>query len=169
MAKLTDKMKMFCKEYIIDLNATQAAIRAGYSKSTANRIGSENLTKPDIQEEIQRLMSKRENKLEISAEYVLNNIIEIGERCMERIPVMVRDGKTWKQKEEYVENPETGKKEWVGVWEFKENGALKAQELLGKHLKLFVDQSEVKHTGEIKHTITKIDLDERIKKVDTYC
>jgi phage terminase small subunit len=46
--KLTDKQKRFCEEYLIDLNATQAAIRAGYSAKTAKSIGQENLTKPDI-------------------------------------------------------------------------------------------------------------------------
>jgi len=134
--KLTDKQAMFCKEYMIDLNATQAAIRAGYSEHTAAAIGAENLAKPYIHEELQRLMEKRSNKLELTAEYILNNIIEIGNRCMQRIPVMVRNGKEWEQKEEW----DNDKKEYVGVWEFKEGGALKAQELLGKHLKLFVDK-----------------------------
>ena len=46
---LTDKQEMFCREYLIDLNATQAAIRAGYSAKTANRTASENLSKPDTQ------------------------------------------------------------------------------------------------------------------------
>ena len=45
---LNDKQEMFCREYLVDLNATQAAIRAGYSDKTARKIGSENLTKPDI-------------------------------------------------------------------------------------------------------------------------
>lgn len=50
MTKLTAKQERFCREYIIDLNATRAAIRAGYSEKTANRIASENLSKLDIQE-----------------------------------------------------------------------------------------------------------------------
>ena len=45
---LTDKQEMFCREYLVDLNATQAAIRAGYSDKTARSVGNENLTKPDI-------------------------------------------------------------------------------------------------------------------------
>ncbi len=56
--KLTDKQKKFCEEYIVDLNATQAAIRAKYSPKTAQRIGSENLSKPLIDKEIQRLQAK---------------------------------------------------------------------------------------------------------------
>jgi phage terminase small subunit len=55
MSKLTDKQEMFCKEYLIDLNATQAAIRAGYSKKTANEQGSQNLVKLSIQKRIAEL------------------------------------------------------------------------------------------------------------------
>lgn len=58
--KLTDKQEKFCQEYLLDLNATQAAIRAGYSQETANRIGSENLSKLDIQNRLQEL--KKENR-----------------------------------------------------------------------------------------------------------
>jgi len=117
--KLTPKQSMFCKEYLIDLNATQSAIRAGYSKKTAGRIGQENLQKPVIQETIQESMDKRGEITGITAEYVLNNIKTIGEKC--------------------IEND-------------RETGALKAQELLGKHLKLFTDK--VEHSGDI--TVEKV-------------
>jgi len=50
MAKLTDKQKRFCEEYLVDFNATQAAVRAGYSESTSQQMGSENLSKPVIKE-----------------------------------------------------------------------------------------------------------------------
>lgn len=58
MGKLSDKMELFCNEYIIDFNATQAAIRAKYSKDTAKQIGSENLTKLDIKERISELINE---------------------------------------------------------------------------------------------------------------
>lgn len=77
--KLTDKQKMFCREYLIDLNATQAAMRAGYSKKTAGSISTENLQKPLIQAELARLMDKRAAKVEISAEYVLQTILDTVE------------------------------------------------------------------------------------------
>ncbi len=74
MTKLTAKQEAFCKEYLIDLNATQAAIRAGYSKNTAQEIGYENLTKPLIAKTIDKAMAKRSAKTEITAEWVLKGI-----------------------------------------------------------------------------------------------
>jgi phage terminase small subunit len=75
---LTDKQAMFCKEYLIDLNATQAAIRAGYSEATAQVIGSENLSKPIIQAEIQDLIKKRSERTEITSDMVLKELAKIG-------------------------------------------------------------------------------------------
>ena len=76
---LTDKQDMFCREYLIDLNATQAAIRAGYSAKTANRTASENLSKPDIQSRIAELKSQRNDLVGINATYVLNRLVEIDQ------------------------------------------------------------------------------------------
>jgi len=75
--KLTPKQEMFCQEYLIDLNATQSAIRAGYSKKTAKEISCENLTKPNIQERISELKANRSNSIALDAKYVLNRLIEI--------------------------------------------------------------------------------------------
>lgn len=72
---------MFCKEYLIDLNATQACIRAGYSEKTARSVGCENLTKPNIQKEIQRLKSIREKKIGLTAEKVLKDIERVREKA----------------------------------------------------------------------------------------
>ena len=74
--KLTDKQRIFVKEYLIDLNATQAAIRAGYSKDTAQQIGSENLTKPVISDAIAEAKAKREEKLDIDAQWVLKEAVD---------------------------------------------------------------------------------------------
>jgi len=68
---LKDKQLLFCIEYMVDLNATQAAIRAGYSKATAHSIGNENLIKPAIQNKISELKQKRSEKVEVSAESML--------------------------------------------------------------------------------------------------
>lgn len=62
---MTKKQKRFVEEYLIDLNATQAAIRAGYSPTTAKEIGCENLTKPNISEAIAKAMAERSLRLQI--------------------------------------------------------------------------------------------------------
>ncbi len=72
--KLTEKQKLFCKYYLISLNATDAAIKAGYSKKTAKDIGCENLAKPNIHNEIQKLIKERADKAGITAEEVLLNL-----------------------------------------------------------------------------------------------
>jgi len=75
---LTDKQKSFCEEYIVDLNATQAAIRAGYSKESARQIATENLSKPNIQNEIERLKRARSKRTQITADRVLEELATIG-------------------------------------------------------------------------------------------
>ncbi len=67
----SDKQRMFVQEYLIDLNATQAAIRAGYSEKTAKEIGCENLSKPNIQAAIQAAKEKRVKRLELSQDRTL--------------------------------------------------------------------------------------------------
>ena len=138
---------MFCHEYIVDLNATQAAIRAGYSAKTADVIGCENLVKPNIQQYIQKLMDKRSEKVNINANDILKSIIEVRERCMEKKPVMYKVDGEYVQESVAVMN-EDGKVTEHDVWKFDPSNALKANELLGKHLKLFTDK--VEHSGEIK-------------------
>jgi len=75
---LTAKQEMFAKEYIVDLNAAQAAIRAGYSERTAKQIGQENLTKPDLQQYIQDLMDERSKRVEITADMVMREYAKLG-------------------------------------------------------------------------------------------
>ncbi len=75
---LTDKQKLFCQEYLKDLNGTQAAIRAGYSAKTANRIGSENLSKLGIVDFLKKLMDQRSERCEITADMVLRELASIG-------------------------------------------------------------------------------------------
>ena len=76
--KMTPKMQKFVDEYLVDLNATQAAIRAGYSKKTAYSIGVSNLKKPEIQAALQKKQKKAAEKLEISRDRVLKELASIG-------------------------------------------------------------------------------------------
>lgn len=75
---LTAKQEQFCREYLIDLNATQAALRAGYSEKTSYSIGQENLKKPEIQDFIQKLMDDRSKRTEITADMVLKEYAKLG-------------------------------------------------------------------------------------------
>ena len=77
--KLTAKQELFCKEYTIDHNATQAAIRAGYSKKTSFSIGAENLTKPLIADRLKELGKDTAQKLEVSREMVLKMMLDIAQ------------------------------------------------------------------------------------------
>jgi len=123
MTKLTNKQEMFCREYLVDLNATQAAIRAGYSEKTAGAMGFENLKKPEIQEQIQILFDARAEKAELNSEWVLERLKKVADRCMQEEPVMSGGEPT-------------------GEYKFDSSGANKSLELIGKHLKLFTDKVE---------------------------
>jgi phage terminase small subunit len=129
MPKLTDKQEAFCQEYLIDLNATQAAIRAGYSEHTANVIGPENLAKPCIAEKIAELKAERSERVQVDADFVLQGLINVATRCMQEEEVMIRNA--------------DGSMIGSGEYKFEHSGANRAYELLGKHLKLFTDKSEL--------------------------
>lgn len=90
-SKLTDKQRRFVDEYLVDLNATQAAIRAGYSEKTAYSIGNENLSKPEIAEAIQAAQAERAKRTEITQDMVLRELAKIGFSDIRKI---VRWGKT---------------------------------------------------------------------------
>lgn len=137
---LTAKQQIFVDEYLIDLNATQAAIRAGYSAKTARQIGEENLSKPVIASAIQAAMDKRAERTEITADYVLQSIVSTMERCKQVEPVFNRKG-------EHVE-VETPDGEMAKAYTFNPMGVLKGAELLGKHLALFTEKHQISG-GEI--------------------
>lgn len=133
---LNAKQERFCEEYAVDLNGTQAAIRAGYSPKTAEQQACRLLRDARVQARIAELKAAQSQRLEITADQVLGNIMEISERCMQRAPVMVRRGR---QMVQLVDE------EGRNVWRFDSMGALKANELLGKHIKLFTERHE--HSG----------------------
>lgn len=86
---MTDKQRRFAEEYLVDLNATQAAIRAGYSDKTANRIASENLSKPDIQQYISARQAEARARVEVTQEEILLQLKKIGlsDVCLDDIKV----------------------------------------------------------------------------------
>lgn len=123
---INDKQKIFCEEYIIDFNATQAAIRAGYSKKTANEQAARLLANVSIQEYIKKLIDNRNKRTQITQDEVIADIIEVKNRCMQKVPVLTYD----KDEKDYVQvTDENGN----GVWKFDSQGANKALDMLMKH------------------------------------
>ena len=151
MANLTPKQQRFVEEYLIDLNATQAAIRAGYSEKTAYSVGHENLKKPEIQKAIQEAQSKRTEQTQIDSAYVLKRLIEIDQ--MDVLDIMDDDGnvkplrdwpKVWRQ---FVSNIETISMEDEAGWlkKIKWPDKVKNLELLGKHVSVGAFKDKIEH------------------------
>ncbi len=80
---LKAKQEKFCEEYMIDLNATQAAIRAGYSKKSAGTQGAENMQKPLILERISELKAATCARTRLTADFILNGLMEEAQYCSE--------------------------------------------------------------------------------------
>lgn len=134
VVKLTDKQKRFIEEYLIDLNATQAAIRAGYSKANADKIGSELLGKTRVKEALQEAQAERSSRVQITQDDVLRGLLEIismstGKQKVTETELSKVDGSIVPVDVEKVR--------------FEPNAANKALELLGKHLGIFRDKVEV--------------------------
>jgi phage terminase small subunit len=83
--KLTDKEEAFCREYLIDWNTTQAAIRAGYSKRTAATIGSENLRKPHIKAKIKAMTEEQSGRLALDADFVISRFMVLADFSIKKV------------------------------------------------------------------------------------
>ena len=144
---LTKKQKRFIDEYLIDLNATQAAIRAGYSPDTAQQIGSENLSKPVIRARLDKAIAERSKRTGVNADRVVMELAKIAfvnaEDVIDLDTATVKEGAL----------PEdTAAIQSVKLKTFGEDGLereikmadkLKALELLGKHLGMFTEKVNV--------------------------
>lgn len=146
MAKLTAKQNRFVEEYLIDLNATQAAIRAGYSPATAKEIGCENLTKPNISDEIAKAMAERSKRTGINQDRVLTELAKIGFANI----TDVIDPETAKIKEDAseedlacIQSIKIKPNEWGTEREVKMYDKKAALVDIGRHLGMFKDKVEV--------------------------
>lgn len=134
--KLNDKQVRFRDEYLIDLNATQAAIRAGYSERTAYSQGQRLLKNVEIAKAIDKAVGDRIERTEIDADYVIKTIVETIERCSQARPVYDKSGEPV-----MMETPDG---EIAPVYKYDATNVLKGAELLGRHLSMFTDK--VDHT-----------------------
>ena len=123
---LNEKQKQFCEEYIIDLNGTQAAIRAGYSAKTANEQAAQLLAKLSIQEYICELKNKRSERVKYSQDELMRDILEVKNRCLQANPVLDKEGNE------------------TGIWKFDSNGANKALDMLAKHVGFYETDNKQK-------------------------
>lgn len=133
IVKLTAKQKRFCDEYLIDCNATQAAIRAGYSERTAYSTGNENLKKPELKTYIEEQLEKMHNEKTADAQEVLEYLTAVmrGQHTEQTLQ-LVGEGV------QSIADIDVSAKE-----------RLKAAELLGKRYGLFTDKLEVDGVAKV--------------------
>lgn len=170
MKQLTPKEARFVQEYLVDLSAAQAAIRAGYSEHSARNCGYDVLHRPHVEAAIQEAMAARAKRTEISQDTVLRELLaiarsDIGElfdadgklRPLAEIPEQARRAiaaiETETRKD--VLDETAGEAEEVTTKKVKLWDKPKALELLGKHLKLWVDRIEVDATDKLAERLAK--------------
>lgn len=153
---LSAKQARFVEEYLLDLNATQAAIRAGYSAKTAASVGFENLRKPNIAAAIAAAQAARSKRTEITQDRVLAELAKIGFSDLRKVMTQggaLLDPQAWDDETagaigsiEVVTRPggfdEEGNREVEHVHKIKAWDKLSALEKIGKHLGMFTDRSD---------------------------
>ncbi|MGQ6015095.1 terminase small subunit [Serratia sp. IR-2025] len=153
---LTDKQEMFCREYLVDLNATQAAIRAGYSGKTAQEQSSRLLSNVMVQDRISVLKLERNEQVGVDAAYVLRRLTEIDQ--MDVLDVLLANGelkpvkdwpKVWRTTLSGMDVTEMAGDSAGLLKKIKWPDKVKNLELLGKHIDVQAFKEKVEHSGEI--------------------
>ena len=183
MGKLTDKQERFCQEYIIDLNATQAALRAGYSAKCINHQGPANLLKPIIQVEIQKLKAKRSERVQIEADSVVKELAKVAFSNIKNYLNIEDDEVYFKDFKDITDEHAAaiesvkvtkkiikGKKEnddiEIQAIQFKLHSKLNALEQLGKHLGIYEKDNDQSRPIPTTKTVTLEEMKERIREVE---
>jgi phage terminase small subunit len=153
---LTDKQEIFCREYLVDLNATQAAIRAGYSGKTAQEQSSRLLSNVMVQDRISVLKLERNEQVGVDAAYVLRRLTEIDQ--MDVLDVLLANGelkpvkdwpKVWRTTLSGMDVTEMAGDSAGLLKKIKWPDKVKNLELLGKHIDVQAFKEKVEHSGEI--------------------
>lgn len=143
---MTPKQQRFCDEYLIDLNATQAAIRAGYSEKTAYSIGNENLRKPEIKEYIEKRMAEKEKELIADQDEVMRYLTAVmrREKTESVVVTLNKETSTYVPDAEGKMRKQTVKEEVPQIVKIPSplRDSNKAAELLGRAYGLYTDRVE---------------------------
>ena len=138
--------KAFAQKYVeLGLNGTLAykSIHPKVSNTTASANAVRLLRSASIQAEIASIQAKICEKSDLTVASVINDLVEVKQRCLQRYPVMRGSGKDRRQVRELVVIPETGDEVLADVWQFDSMGANRSLELLGKHLGAFPNKVEL--------------------------
>jgi phage terminase small subunit len=190
MAKLTPKQKRFVEEYLIDLNATQAAIRADYSKKNADKIGHELLGKTRVSEAIKEAMDKRSQRTEITQDRVLQELAKVGFADIKNFlsfnTVLTTVGYDDKGERitDYAHVVQLKDSEQIdgavisevslkdGQLKFKLHDKMKALQDIGRHLGMFTDKVDIGNKDgkpfetNNQHNLSKLSVEE-LKKLES--
>lgn len=151
---MNKKQELFCLEYLKDFNATRAYKEVYWVKQkTAEVQGCKMLSNPKVSEYLKSKAEEKLKKADVTAERVIQSLVEVANRCMQKVPVMMK----WGIQAIEIIKDEDGNEQLAQVWKFDSAWANSALEKLGKYLKLFTDKVEL--SGEVITWIT-IKLDE---------
>ena len=157
MARMTDKQQRFCDEYLIDLNGTKAAIRAGYSEKTARQMAAENLSKPVIKEYIEKRMAEKEDALIAKQDEVMKYLTAVMRRELSEhvVITVVEENSSFEPDDEGKMRKRSKRTEKPEIVEIPARlaDANKAAELLGKAYALFTDKLEADMDMELNITV----------------
>jgi len=137
LRELTSLETRFVQEYLVDLNGSAACLRAGSTTRHPNKLAAQMKARPPVREAIESAMSERARQTGITAEWVLNNLKVVAERCLQAVPVLKRG----------AHQEEDGQ----GVWSFDASGAIRSLELIGKHRGMFKEQVDHTVKGRVVH------------------
>ena len=160
MAKMTPKQQRFCDEYLIDLNATQAAIRAGYSKKTARSIAAENLSKPYIREYIDQRLAEKEKELIADQDEVMKYLTAVMRREKKEhiVVTLSRETSTYEPDAEGTMRKKTIKEEVPEIVQIPSQlkDSNKAAELLGRAYGIYTEKIEADVDTELTINIKRV-------------